>query len=31
VELTPDQYAALRKFEGQITSDENSNAVLKKQ
>lgn len=31
VELTPDQYGALRKLEGQITSDENSNAVLKKQ
>jgi hypothetical protein len=31
VELTPDQYTTLRKLEGEITSDENSNAVLKKQ
>jgi hypothetical protein len=29
VELDPDQYSVLRKLEGQITSDENSNAVLK--
>ena len=31
VELAPDQYATLRKLEGQITADENSDAVLKKQ
>lgn len=31
VELAPDQYGTLRKLEGQITADENSNAVLKKQ
>jgi transglutaminase-like putative cysteine protease len=31
VELDPGQYSMLRKLEGQITSDENSNAVLKKQ
>ncbi|HTW47766.1 MAG TPA: DUF3857 domain-containing protein [Acidobacteriaceae bacterium] len=31
VELDPGQYGALRKLEGEITSDENSNAVLKKQ
>ncbi len=29
--LAPDDYATLRKLEGQITSDENSDAVLKKQ
>jgi hypothetical protein len=31
VVLDPGEYVALRKLEGQITSDENSNAVLKKQ
>jgi transglutaminase-like putative cysteine protease len=31
VTLDPGDYAALHKLEGQITSDENSNAVLKKQ
>jgi hypothetical protein len=31
VELDPGQYSTLRKLEGQITADENSNAVLKKQ
>ncbi|MGC2618782.1 MAG: transglutaminase domain-containing protein, partial [Acidobacteriaceae bacterium] len=31
VTLEPDEYTALHKLEGQITSDENSNAVLKKQ
>jgi len=31
VELAPDQYVTLRKLEGQITADENSDAVLKKQ
>jgi hypothetical protein len=31
LELSPDQYSELRKLEGQITSDENNNAVLKKQ
>lgn len=31
LELQPGDYAALRKLEGQIASDENSDAVLKKQ
>jgi hypothetical protein len=31
VVLDPGEYVALRKLEGQITSYENSNAVLKKQ
>ena len=31
VQIDAGEYAALHKLEGQITSDENSNAVLKKQ
>jgi transglutaminase-like putative cysteine protease len=31
LELPPDQYPALRKLEGEITSDENGSAVLKKE
>ena len=31
VVLDPGEYGTLRKLEGQITSDENSNAVLRKQ
>jgi hypothetical protein len=31
LELDPDQFAALKKFEAVVTSDENRNAILKKQ